>query len=306
VKARGNRKGVGEEHAVKLQPLFFERDVHEAIWGHEEWLVSGHRSSPSVIAGGPLGGRTLEWAAAEFGRAFMGARAPFPDKFPLLFKTICARDVLSVQVHPNETSAPRTGGEAKSEMWYMLDREATLYTGLKSGAGRESVEEAVCSGRFEELVVKRAVQPGGVVMIPGGLVHAIGAGTNVYEVQQSSDTTYRLYDWGRVGVDGRPRDLHIAEALDSIDFSLSVPEPCDRVECPFFRFAPRDVSAPCDFPADEETFRVLHLERGAASIVWEDGAAPLVLGRSVLVPANVAACVEPAPFARLLVTELGK
>ena len=288
-----------------FHPLVFESNVHTALWGSEEWLVSGHRTSPSVIANGPWKGRTLEWAAAEFGHEFMGKRVPFSDRFPLLFKVIDAQDRLSVQVHPGESSAARVGGEPKSEMWYALDREAPVYAGLRPGATSEDVEDAVRTGSFEELVVKRSLRPGSSLFIPGGLVHAIGAGARVYEVQQSSDTTYRLYDWGRVGVDGRPRTLHVAESLMTIDFSLPAPEERERVECPFFRFVPLDVSDMRDIPADPETFRVLFMERGAARLIWENGELPLDPGRAVLIPANVAARLEPLPAARILATELG-
>ncbi len=290
---------------MNLHPLVFEPNRHAALWGSEEWLVSGHHTSPSVIANGPFKGRTLEWAAAEFGRALMGARAPSPNVFPLLFKMIDAHDRLSVQVHPNEASAPRVGGEPKTEMWYVLGREAPIYAGLRKGTTPADVEEAVHTGRFEDIVVKHDARPGDVLFIPGGLVHAIGAGARVYEVQQSSNTTYRLYDWGRVGADGRPRTLHVAESLMTIDFSLPVPEPCAKVECPFFRFAPHDVSGPMDIPADPSTFRVLYAAVGEATLSWDGGELSLSEGRAALVPANVAARLSPHGTARILSTQLG-
>ena len=289
---------------MKLYPLLFEENVHTALWGSEEWLVSGHHTSPSVIANGPLKGRTLEWAASEFGRVLMGERAPSDTCFPLLFKMIDAHDRLSVQVHPNEQTAKTAGGEPKTEMWYVLDHPAPIYAGLAAGTTPADVEDAVHTGRFEEIVVKHDARPGDVLFIPGGLVHAIGAGACVYEVQQSSNTTYRLYDWGRVGADGRPRALHVAESLKTIDFSLPVPEPIAAVDCPFFRFAPRDLSEPVDVPADAATFRVLYAAEGSANLAWDGGAAPLANGRAALVPAGVAVRVAPDGRARLLVTEL--
>jgi mannose-6-phosphate isomerase len=188
----------------------------------------------------------------------------------------------------------------------VLDHEAPIYAGLRSGATAADVEDAVHTGKFEELVVKHAARPGDVLFIPGGLVHAIGAGARVYEVQQSSNTTYRLYDWGRVGVDGKPRTLHVAESLMTIDFSLPIPEVRTHVECPFFRFAPWLVSEPCEISSTADTFRVLYLESGSARLVWEDGEIPLVSGRAVLIPANVSARIEPCPSARILGTELGE
>ena len=287
-------------------PLVFEPNVHTALWGSEEWLVSGHHTSPSVIANGPWRGRTLEWAASEFGYDFMGKRVPFSDRFPLLFKVIDARDRLSVQVHPSNSSAMRVGGEPKTEMWYVLDHEAPIYAGLRPGVTSADVEDAVLTGRFEDLVVRHAARPGDVLFIPGGLVHAIGAGARVYEVQQSSNTTYRLYDWGRVGADGRPRTLHVAESLMTIDFSLPVPEIGKHADCPFFRFAPRQVSGPCDILSTADTFRVLYLDSGSARLMWEGGEMPFEPGRAILIPANVAARIEPCQAARVLETELGE
>ncbi len=257
------------------------------------------------MAEGPLAGRTLEELSAAYGAALTGTKAPVPTRFPLLFKVIDAHDRLSVQVHPSEASAPRVGGEPKTEMWYVLDRPAPIYAGLAAGTTPADVEDAVHTGRFEEIVVRHDARPGDVLFIPGGLVHAIGAGARVYEVQQSSNTTYRLYDWGRVGADGRPRTLHVAESLMTIDFSLSVPEPRAEVSCPFFKFAPWDVSAPRDVPADEATFRVLYAAQGAARLLWDGGAADLAQGRAALVPADVAVRLEPSGLSRILVTELG-
>ena len=166
------------------------------------------------------------------------AGMPLPDvlpDFPLLVKVIDAKTRLSVQVHPNETTCKLTGGDPKTEMWAMLE-DGVIYAGLKPGVGPKDVEEAVKSGRFEELLVRHEAKKGEVFFIPGGLVHAIGDGTLIYEVQQSSDTTFRLYDWHRVGADGRPRELHVAKSLEAIDYSLPVPQPATDVKCSFFEF----------------------------------------------------------------------
>ncbi len=290
---------------MKLYPLLFEPNIHTALWGQEEWVVSGYHASPSVIANGSLRGKTLEWAAAEFGRGLMGNRAPSPDRFPLLFKVIDAKDRLSVQVHPNAFTAPLTGGDPKTEMWYVLDREAPIYAGLKKGIAPADVADAVRSGRFEEIIVKHDAKPGVVLFIPGGLVHAIGAGAKVYEVQQSSDTTYRLFDWGRVGTDGKPRTLHIEQSLKSIDFSLSVPEHRTEVECPFFKFNSKDISVPLDIPADAETFRVVYVASGEVCLSWDGGEMQIAAGRAALIPANTQVRAVPEGSTTILTTELG-
>ena len=181
--------------------MTFEKSLHTALWGSESWEISAHASDPGVIADGAQKGKTL--------------RDLYPD-FPLLFKVIDARTRLSVQVHPNEQTRKVTGGEPKTEMWCALS-DGPIYAGLKPGTRATDIEAAVRSGRFEELLVRHEAKAGDVFFIPGGLVHAIGDGVRLYEVQQSSNTTFRLYDWGRVGADGQPRELHIEKGLKAID-----------------------------------------------------------------------------------------
>ena len=198
--------------------LRFEKDVHVALWGHEEWLVCAHPSAPGKIVGGE--GKTL--------------RDVCPD-FPLLIKKICAKKRLSVQVHPNDETAKTVGGEPKTEMWCVLE-PGPIFAGFKPGVMKEDVERAVADGTFEDLLVRFDAKRGECYFIPGGLVHAIGEGTSVYEVQQSSDTTFRLYDWGRVGADGKPRQLHVKEGLAAMDITLPPPVPGEAVKCPYFDF----------------------------------------------------------------------
>lgn len=200
----------------------FEKDIHSALWGHEEWLVSAHPSAPGKVVGG--GGKTL--------------RDICPG-FPLLIKKICANRRLSVQVHPNDETAKTVGGEAKTEMWCIL-KAGPIFAGFKPGVTKQDVERAVGDGTFEDLLVRFDAKPGECYFIPGGLVHAIGEGTSVYEVQQSSDTTFRLYDWGRVGADGKPRQLHVKEGLAAMDIALPPPVPSDSVKCVYFTFSQID------------------------------------------------------------------
>ena len=259
---------------IPLYPLTFSANIHTALWGTESWEISGHESSPSTVAEGPLAGRTLEELAAQYGRALMGAKAPSDTVFPLLFKVIDAKQRLSVQVHPNEETRKLTGGEPKTEMWRVLGGKGPIFAGLKPGTTASAVEENVRTGRFEETLVRHDAREGLTLFIPGGLVHAIGEDVLIYEVQQSSNTTYRLYDWGRVGADGKPRQLHVAESLKSIDFGLPVPASRETVVCPFFNFRAVEATGQMDIPANPETFTALF-------IVAER--------RSVLVPANCAA-----------------
>ncbi len=251
----------------KLYPLTFRQNLHTALWGVESWEISGHHSSPSVVAEGPLSGRTLEELAAGFGRELVGAKAPEADRFPLLFKVIDARRRLSVQVHPNETTSRVTGGEPKTEMWHVLGGHGPIFAGLRKGTTPADVEEDVRTGRFEDTLVCHPAVPGQTLFIPGGLVHAIGEDVLVYEVQQSSNTTYRLYDWGRVGADGKPRPLHVAQSLQSIDFTLPEPEPREEVACPFFKFRPVESDGMLNVPANPDTFTALFLVEERKSIL---------------------------------------
>ena len=198
----------------------FKKSVHNALWGSESWEISAHPSDPSVIADGEEKGRRLNEI--------------YPN-FPLLFKVINARTRLSVQVHPNEETCKVTGGEPKTEMWCALS-DGPIYAGLREETSAADVEAAVKSGKFEELLVRHEAKFGDVFFIPGGLVHAIGDGVKLYEVQQSSNTTFRLYDWGRVGADGKPRELHVEKGLQAIDYSLPVPMPQTTLSTPFFAF----------------------------------------------------------------------
>jgi len=287
-----------------LYPLLFERNHHAALWGGEEWLVSGHHSSPSVIANGSLRGQTLEDVVKKHGRVLMGAKAPVPDKFPLLFKIIDAHDRLSVQVHPNDDTASSVGGEPKTEMWYILDHHAPIYAGFKVGIAKTDVVNAICDGKVEELLNKLDMAPGRSLFIPGGQVHAIGEGSLIYEVQQSSDTTYRMYDWGRVGADGKPRTLHVQESLAVIDCSLPTPIPQSEVNCSYFNFAPWRLSSALDIPGDPDTFRVLYAAEGAILVKWDNGEIQLGKGCATLIPANLSVRIEPDGSALVLATSL--
>ena len=221
---------------MRTEPIRFEQDIHNALWGREEWLVCAHHTAPGKIVGG--GGKTL---------------ADVLPSFPLLVKRICAERRLSVQVHPNDETAKTVGGEAKTEMWCVLGA-GPIFAGFRSGTTAADVERAVSDGTFEDLLVRFDAQPGECYFIPGGLVHAIGEGTSVYEVQQSSNTTFRLYDWGRVGADGKPRKLHVKEGLAAMDIALPPPVPAASVTCPYFSFAQ---VAPGSLPASD-AWRVVY------------------------------------------------
>jgi mannose-6-phosphate isomerase len=220
-----------------LYPLMFHPRFKERVWGGrrletvygktlppdvpigESWEISDRHGDESVIANGPLAGRTLRDLMIERASDILGDAAPAADgRFPLLCKILDARQKLSLQVHPPD----RVGdlGEPKTEMWYIADAGpgAELFVGLKRGVTRGSFEEALAAGRVAECFHRIDVKRGDAMFLPSGRVHAIGAGLVIFEIQQNSDTTFRVHDWGRVGLDGKPRELHIAQSLESIDF----------------------------------------------------------------------------------------
>jgi mannose-6-phosphate isomerase len=195
----------------------------------ESWELVDLPTDQSVVVGGPLAGKTLGDLRTESVEALLGNAPLLADRFPLLFKFLDAGKTLSVQVHPDEAACARIGGGArpKTEAWFIIatDPGAVLYVGLKPGVDKPAFREAIASGTVEQLLHKITVAPGDFIFLPSGTIHAIGGGILLAEVQQSSDTTYRVFDWNRVGLDGKPRDLHVEQALESIAFGTSgVPE----------------------------------------------------------------------------------
>lgn len=192
----------------------------------ESWEVSAVDSSPCTVANGPLAGQNLISVVEQWGEELLG-RAVFKQyrgKMPLLVKFIDAQKDLSIQVHPNdELAAKRHDKFGKTEMWYVIDAEpnAALYAGFKRQITKDEYKQRIIDGTICEVLAKHSVRPGDVFYIPAGRVHAICGGILLAEVQQSSDVTYRIYDYNRPGLDGKPRELHTELAIDAIDFDVA-------------------------------------------------------------------------------------
>jgi mannose-6-phosphate isomerase len=210
----------------------------------ESWEISARAEADSRVVGGSLDGRCLTdlWSDRELRSVLFGEEAPEVGSFPLLFKILDARDTLSIQVHPPASVAADLGGEPKTEVWYIADAapEAKLYVGVKEEVDEARFREALIRGEAESCVHAVPVKKGQHLFIPSGRLHAIGAGLLIYEIQQNSDTTYRVYDWNRPGIDGRPRELHVEESLRCIDFSdvtpgMDEPDGTLLVSCEHFR-----------------------------------------------------------------------
>ena len=219
-----------------IEPLLFERHFVEKVWGGrslerrpgielpgsapigETWEIVDREKENSVVASGPFQGRTLRELMQERADEILGSSPAGKDgRFPLLVKYIDAAENLSVQVHPDAAAAARLGGsaESKTEAWYVVDSrpEGLLYCGLREDVGREEFERVADRPGVIEAMSRWEVRPGDCMFVPGGTVHAIGAGVTILEVQENSDTTYRLWDWGREG-----RETHVAQALECVTF----------------------------------------------------------------------------------------
>lgn len=253
------------DHPLTFAPLYKER-----VWGGralseklrrelptgetpigESWELVDRPDDQSIVDHGPHAGVSLHELWQRHREPVFGPAAPDTERFPLLAKILDAREKLSVQVHPPADVAVELQGEPKTEMWYLLDAEpqADLYAGFRRGVSREDFAAALRENRCAELLHRIPVEAGDAIFIPSGRCHAIGAGCLIVEIQQNSDTTYRVFDWNRTGADGRPRALHVAESLASIDFTDHEPallEPAGEVlvRCPYFQVERWRLDAP--------------------------------------------------------------
>jgi len=218
-------------------PLTFEPIFQERMWGGrrlesefhkklppqkrigESWEIVDRTEAQSVVANGPLRGSTLHELWTRHREEIFGG-VPDTPRFPLLIKVIDAQDKLSLQVHPADDAATRLGGEPKSEFWYVAGaKETELFLGFHKPITRKEFEEAVRDGTALDYVHKIAVHAGDAVFLPAGRIHATGAGNLLIEIQQNSDTTYRVFDWNRTDpATGSKRDLHVEQAIQCIDF----------------------------------------------------------------------------------------
>jgi mannose-6-phosphate isomerase len=229
---------------MKLYPLTFEPLFKERIWGGrsleslygkalppglrigESWEICDRPGDQSVVANGPLRGKTLHWLMEQSPAALLGPRESIPPRFPLLIKILDAQETLSLQVHPPAGLAAKLGGEPKTEMWYVAcaGPKAELFVGLKNGVTRTRFEQELAMGTVADCFHRIHVKAGDAMFLPSGRVHALGAETVIFEIQQNSDTTYRVFDWNRVDRDGKARELHVPQSLASIDFNDFEPE----------------------------------------------------------------------------------
>lgn len=303
-----------------MEPLKLRAPLKDYLWGGhrlkeefgketdlakvgESWELSCHKDGPSVVEGGPFAGLTLEEYAAREGRQVFGTHCEPFASFPLLIKLIDAEQDLSVQVHPDNEYALRVEGEyGKTEMWYVVDaREgARLLYGVNRPLSREEFAAHIRDNTLLDVCRSVPVKKGDVFFIEAGTLHAIGAGILIAEIQQNSNTTYRVYDFGRVGADGKPRELHVEKALDVT--RLAPPErepgpaaaPCrerDAVRtllgtCDYFTASLLDVDGETALCADETSFHSLLILGGEGELRWPGGSRALRKGESWFLPAG--------------------
>jgi mannose-6-phosphate isomerase len=221
----------------------YGRELPDAVQPYgESWEIVDRGNEQSVVDQGALAGASLHelWTTRReeiFGSGYGGHA-----RFPILIKILDARDDLSIQVHPPVDRVVEPGGEPKTEMWFIADCEpgAKLHVGLKQGVSRADFEQAIAGGGVAACVHAIEPAPGDSIFIPSGRLHAIGAGFLIHEIQQNSDTTYRVFDWNRTGLDGKPRELHVAQSLASIDFhdfepAMDEPVGNNLATCPYFK-----------------------------------------------------------------------
>jgi mannose-6-phosphate isomerase len=300
-----------------MDPLTFTAYLRPQVWGGrrlaawgkqlppqgtfgESWEISGHPHHESRVADGPLDGRPLNEVCAEHGQQIFG-HAP-PARFPLLIKLLDCEQNLSVQVHPDDERASELAGDelGKTEAWVILDAEPTarIYAGLRPGTTRQELERRLDDGTVAECLHQFTPRPGDCVFLRAGTVHAVGGGVVMAEVQQTSDATFRLFDWNRTGADGRPRALHREQSLRSIDWQAGPVDPVrpaplsglppdvtgERlVACPYFEMERFALGGPMPLPRNYV---------GRMSIWMVLAGAALLAGRifhrgqTVLIPAS--------------------
>lgn len=319
---------------LRFKPLFKER-----VWGGrnleklygkalparvpigESWEITDRPGDVSVVEGGPLAGRDLRWLMQNHARELLGRAQSLSGRFPLLIKILDAQDDLSLQVHPPASRAAELKGEPKTEMWFITDAQpdAALYVGLRNGVTRSEFERKIVDGTVAECFHRHAVKPGDAMFLPSGRVHAIGAGNVIFEIQQNSDTTYRVFDWNRVGLDGKPREMHVEQSLASIDFNDFEPALVSNqtatvgdaqvrplVRCPLFAVEQVLMPARGRVELAADTMHILGVVTGEIEVQSGEESVPLRAGEFCLIPASTPARVESEAAASFLRAEAGQ
>ena len=306
-------------HTMDASPIRFRPVLKRTIWGGrrladqlgkplgtesdyaESWEVVDHGSDQSVVDGGPLDGMTLNQLIASHPDWLLGDDAS-NKTFPLLLKYLDCNRVLSVQVHPDDAygatmPVPDLG---KTEAWYIVaaEPESQVYAGLRSGVDRAMLQEAITTGQAEQVLHSFHPQAGDVIYIPAGTVHALGAGLLVAEIQQSSDTTFRLFDWNRVDAEGNARPLHLEQGLEVSDYESGPVEPrrCDPTTSGWQTVVQSEkfvldllVLGTASIAGDAK-FHIITIPQGGATLATDSESIVLRTGETILLPAAMSRC----------------
>jgi mannose-6-phosphate isomerase len=297
----------------KLKNVFGKGDSEERIG--ESWEISGVAGDISVVANGSYKGRGLNELLQEFGPSILGKRVfkQYGPEFPLLFKFIDAREDLSVQLHPDDTlAAERHNSFGKTEMWYIVDTDpqARLIVGFNRPMDEESYKKVLSEGNITEILQMEDITPGDTYFIAPGTVHAIGGGTLLAEIQQTSDITYRIYDWDRPDVDGKMRELHTDLALKAINYDdpnarMDYEDAEDQVVniCTSDYFKTNKLNLTRAFEretAEIDSFRVYMCIEGEAQLLTENHSEVIKKGETILIPACIDKIIIKTKSATLL------
>ncbi|MCR4843369.1 MAG: class I mannose-6-phosphate isomerase [Bacteroidales bacterium] len=286
-----------------MHPLKFKPILKTLVWGTESWELSGVTNDESVVAEGPLAGKTIAELTKEYKGQLVGKHVyeNTGDEFPMLVKFIDAKQDLSIQVHPNDevAAARHNGSKGKTEMWYVIGTKpgAHLLVGLKEKITPEIYEQKVADGTITDVLCRYDIQPGDVFFLPAGRIHAICGGSYIAEIQQTSDLTYRIYDYNRPGLDGKPRQLHTEWAKTAIDYTVydnyrtEYPREKDEemqvADCPYFTTSVYDLTLPyAKDLSDIDSFMVVMCLEGSGTLEVDGEEMSIGQGETVLIPAD--------------------
>lgn len=320
-----------------MYPLKFKPILKQTIWGGdriipfkglkedlknvgESWELSGVPDNESIVANGEFAGKSLREMINMFREELVGESVykRFSTKFPLLIKFIDAREDLSIQVHPNdELAMKRHNSLGKTEMWYVMDAApgAKLRSGFAKEVTPKEYKESVANSTITDLLAEYEIHPGDVFFLPAGRVHSIGAGAFIAEIQETSDITYRIFDFNRKDANGNTRELHTELAKDAIDYEVLddyrthyepvMNEPVELVNCPYFTTSVYDMteSITCDY-TELDSFVVLICMEGACKVTDNEGnVTDFKAGETILLSATTQeVTIEPSEHTRILET----